>query len=127
LIAINVLVAPMAFSDTDKMERAMNAVIRSMAGLSVFAALAGPAVAQDVGTGEHIARTWCAGCHQVGKDDASPRNDAVPSFVSVAGMSSTTAAGLQAFLSTPHSKMPDYSLSRAEIKDVSAYILSLRR
>jgi hypothetical protein len=41
-------------------------------------------------------------------------------------MSSTTEAGLAAFLSTPHGKMPDYSLSRNEIRNVSAYILSLR-
>jgi hypothetical protein len=33
---------------------------------------------------------------------------------------------LHAFLSTPHHRMPDYSLSRQEIADISAYILSLK-
>jgi hypothetical protein len=40
-------------------------------------------------------------------------------------MASTTSTSLNAFLSTPHPSMPDYALSRQEIADVSAYILSL--
>ena len=55
------------------------------------------------------------------------RNDAVPSFVSVARMDSTTTTSLEVFLSTPHGRMPDYSLSRHDIANVSAYILSLRQ
>ncbi|HWC62361.1 MAG TPA: c-type cytochrome [Rhizomicrobium sp.] len=96
-----------------------------MAG-ALTAIAANAATAQDIAAGEHIATTWCAGCHQVGKEQPGARNDAVPSFVSVAKMSSTTATSLQVFLSTSHGKMPDYSLSRNEIRNVSAYILSLR-
>ena len=33
---------------------------------------------------------------------------------------------LDVFLQTPHHRMPDLHLSRTEIDDVSAYILSLR-
>jgi mono/diheme cytochrome c family protein len=94
--------------------------------LAAALSAAGPSMAQDIAAGERIAKTWCAGCHQVGKDQTGTRNDAVPSFPSIAGMSSTTAAGLRVFLSTPHGKMPDYSLSRNDIQNVSAYILSLR-
>jgi len=35
--------------------------------------------------------------------------------------------GLEVFLQTPHGRMPDLHLSRDEIDDVSAYILSLKR
>jgi mono/diheme cytochrome c family protein len=42
-------------------------------------------------------------------------------------MKTTTEMGLHAFLQTPHQRMPDLHLSREEIDDVAAYILSLRR
>jgi mono/diheme cytochrome c family protein len=86
------------------------------------------AFAQDVGAGETIAKTWCAGCHEVSANGPKSRSDATPpSFLSVANMSSTTAMSLSAFLSTSHPRMPDYTLSRNDIANVSAYILSLRK
>jgi hypothetical protein len=39
---------------------------------------------------------------------------------------STTALSLRVFLQTPHAQMPDLHLSRDEIDDLAAYILSLR-
>lgn len=93
-----------------------------------LAASAGGAAAQNPAEGERIAKTWCAGCHRV--DSEAPRvasSDAVPSFASIARMNSTTETSLEVFLSSPHARMPDYSLSREEISDVSAYILSLRK
>ncbi len=54
-------------------------------------------------------------------------NDAVPSFSSIAQIGSITQTSLEVFLSTPHARMPDYSLTRDEIRDVSTYILSLRK
>jgi mono/diheme cytochrome c family protein len=83
-----------------------------------------PAVAQDVEAGRQIAQRWCSACHEIGT--APVKNDVSPSFWSIARMSSTTAMSLHAFLSTPHHRMPDYSLSRQEIADLSAYILSLK-
>lgn len=83
--------------------------------------------AQDISAGMRIAKTWCGGCHQIDRQERKAGNDAVPSFPSVAQMNSTTAMSLSAFLSTPHGRMPDYALSRIEIQNVSAYILSLRR
>jgi hypothetical protein len=44
----------------------------------------------------------------------------------LAAQTSITPMALDAFLQTPHHRMPDLHLSRAEIDDVSAYILSLR-
>ena len=94
--------------------------------LAAIFSFAGNASAQDVLAGEQIAKTWCSGCHAVDSQDRRAGNDAIPSFSSVAKMTSTTSTSLTVFLSTPHGRMPDYSLSRNEITNVSAYILSLR-
>lgn len=92
--------------------------------------LATPALAQvptgDVAAGAQIAKTWCANCHVV---TASPARagDSVPGFAAIAGRASTTVMSLQVFLQTPHAQMPNYQLSRQEIDDVSAYLLSLKK
>lgn len=105
----------------------MRAVSLSL-GLVVLIGAVAPVAAQDRANGERIAKTWCAACHRVGPDvPAIGANDAAPSFSSVAQMRSTTESSLNAFLSTSHARMPDYSLTRKEIADVSAYILSLRK
>ena len=97
---------------------------RLVTTLFAVAVLIPPAAAQDVAAGHQIARRWCSSCHEVGK--APVQNDVSPPFVAIARMPSTTTISLNAFLSTPHHRMPDYSLTRQEISDVSAYILSLR-
>lgn len=86
-----------------------------------------PVFAQEVEAGGQIAKTWCVGCHLIGQADQKVANDATPSFAAIAKMNTTTATGLEVFLSTPHTKMPDYTLTRDEIRDVSAYIMSLRK
>jgi len=83
--------------------------------------------AQNVEAGKHIAQTWCSGCHLIGAEGPKTGSDATPSFSSIAQEKSTTAISLAAFLSTPHPRMPNYVLSRTEMRDVSAYILSLRK
>ena len=87
--------------------------------------MANPAAAQDVERGNRIAQQWCRGCHQV-EPLAKQQKNIPPSFSSVAKMPSTTSLSLAAFLSSSHRNMPDYILTRQEIRDVSAYILSLR-
>jgi len=101
----------------------------AVARLAWFAALlilTRGAHAQDIQAGEKIARTWCAGCHQVGRNPKAG-SDAVPPFATVAASKGMTTTALAVFLSTPHGKMPDYSLSRQQIRDVSAYIMSIKR
>jgi mono/diheme cytochrome c family protein len=86
---------------------------------------ANAAHAHDIGNGKVIAQVWCANCHSVDPANQRPANDATPSFAAIAGKKSTTAASLAAFLTTRHGGMPDLTLSRSEIDDVAAYILSL--
>ena len=84
------------------------------------------AFAQQAEAGHQIAKTWCAGCHQVERTGQATQSDAIPSFASIARMKSTTLTSLQVFLSTPHAQMPDYTLTRDEIRNVSSYIMSLK-
>jgi mono/diheme cytochrome c family protein len=98
--------------------------------VAVSALVVPPAVAQDAGdrlAGRELATRWCSSCHVVDPTQQRQGSDAVPTFASIAAMQSTTAASLRAFLSTPHTPMPDFSLSRDDIANVSAYILSLRK
>jgi mono/diheme cytochrome c family protein len=97
----------------------------AIAGMVLFA-MFGEAMAQPVDAGYQIAKTWCSGCHEIGRESGKPANDAVPSFSSIARLKSTSRTSIEVFLSTPHPKMPDYTLTRDEIRAVSAYILSLK-
>jgi mono/diheme cytochrome c family protein len=85
----------------------------------------GAARAQDVKVGKAIARVWCSNCHLVDPQEQRTARDGVPTFLAIARMKSTTEISLAAFLKAPHGGMPDATLSRKEIQDVSAYIVSL--
>lgn len=91
--------------------------------------IGGSAAAAEIGDrdqGRQIANRWCAECHDI--TGTMPRlTDGPPSFLSIANRTETTAAGLRAFLHTPHGKMPDLSLTRAEIDDLIAYLLAMKR
>lgn len=103
-------------------------VSRRMLRLAVVAGglvAAMPALAfdGDPEAGEKVARLWCANCHTVAADQAVGSPDA-PSFASLANRPDITADGLSVFLVNPHPPMPDMNLTRDEIADVIAYIMS---
>jgi len=79
----------------------------------------------DVNRGHELAKTWCTGCHLVEAQEMTAK-DAVPSFNAVAETQSTTALSLKAFLQTRHRNMPDWWLTRKQVDDIVAYIMSLR-
>jgi len=81
------------------------------------------AAGQDAQEGYRVAKRWCASCHIVEGRDVS---DTAPSFAQVANDPAITAAGLRTWLSSPHSSMPDFNLSRGEIDQIIAYIESLK-
>ncbi len=104
----------------------MRATIPSVLTAWLLVALAMPAaVAADLADGKALAEKWCSHCHLTGPGQKRA-GDAAPTFTSIARMPSTTEMSLKAFLQTPHVRMPDYQLTRAEIDDLTAYILSLR-
>jgi mono/diheme cytochrome c family protein len=101
---------------------------KSVAFLSVgLLFLSCVAHAQDVTEGHLLAGRWCSACHAVEDVVRGPVQDAAPSFLSIARMPSTTEMSLTAFLITPHPAMPDFSITRKEIRDVVAYILLLKQ
>ena len=89
----------------------------------------GPAAAQalggDIAAGQKLAEEWCSSCHAVGPKETAAKDNA-PSFLAIATMPSTTALSIQAWLQTPHPQMPNWQLTRNQIADIDAYILSLR-
>jgi mono/diheme cytochrome c family protein len=87
----------------------------------------GASTASDVTAGRSLAERWCSNCHVVGPAQQRGTSIGVPPFSAIAQMSSTTPMSLPAFLMTPHPPMPDLHLTRDEIDDVAAYILSLKR
>lgn len=88
-----------------------------------LAGLCAPARAADAAHGAVIAKRWCAACHVVAADQRSANADAPP-FADVAVRQPDDKA-IAAFLTDPHPKMPDMSLTRQEIADIVAYIRSL--
>lgn len=91
-----------------------------LVGLSIRAPSAS---AQDVQMGYIVAQRSCASCHEIEKSRF--RSDLRPSFATIASRPGTTAMSLEILLANPHYRMPDY-LTRQEIADVSAYIVSLK-
>jgi len=97
--------------------------------LMMAGSIAGVA-AQDEGdavAGRQLAENWCSSCHIVGPGQRRGTSTGAPTFTSIASHKEITRMALLVFLQTPHDRMPDLHLSRHEIDDVSAYILSLRR
>jgi mono/diheme cytochrome c family protein len=95
-----------------------------LVGAAVMTALA-PTHKADIEAGQALAQRWCSNCHTV-ETDARSAKDAAPSFRAIARKKSTTSGTLHGFLQLPHANMPDWTLTRDEIDDLVAYILSLK-
>jgi mono/diheme cytochrome c family protein len=69
----------------------------------------------------------CAACHAVlPNDDASPLAQA-PSFQSVADTPGMTEMALTVWLQSSHPTMPNIVLKQDDLRNVVAYIRSLKR
>ena len=79
----------------------------------------------DSSNGRRISQMVCINCHLV-----SPEGQAavvgVPSFLAIANHAGQTAEKLAAAIIIPHPPMPSIQLTNSEMRDVIAYILSLR-
>lgn len=84
-----------------------------------------PVSAQDL-DGRVLAERWCMACHVVERAPRAATADGVPTFPAIASKPGTTAASLNDYLSTGHTRMPDFQLSRGERNALVSYILSLR-
>ena len=92
----------------------------------VLALLPLTAAAQGPGEGRPLAERWCMACHVVERESPAISPDRGPSFPVIAAKPGTTAESLRRYLSTGHTHMPDFVLSRFESDALIAYIQSLR-
>jgi mono/diheme cytochrome c family protein len=80
-----------------------------------------------VARGKDIAERFCAGCHAIdGRQGSTVQGIDVPSFRALADRPYRTPERLQSFIMTPRHPMPAIPLELSEIRDVIAYIRSLK-
>jgi mono/diheme cytochrome c family protein len=75
--------------------------------------------------GKTLATRWCASCHVVSAEQESATTEAPP-FETIAKRPADELEKLELFLASPHAPMPPLDLSRTEIRDLIAYITSLK-
>ncbi len=98
------------------------------AALLALPALAAPALAlDDPAAGKAIAMRWCASCHLVEGGQATAPAAGVPSFAAIAAKPGQSAERIAGAIVAPHPPMPDLQLSRQQIADLAAYILSFKK
>jgi mono/diheme cytochrome c family protein len=76
--------------------------------------------------GLRLAREVCAPCHLVVKEAGGSTNPDAPTFEAIARTSGLTSAALTVMLQTPHRNMPNIVIKGDDLKNIIAYILSLK-
>jgi mono/diheme cytochrome c family protein len=92
--------------------------------LTLTAAQAQPA--GDARRGRELAVRLCTNCHVVDRAASGSVRADVPTFPAIASRQGVTPERLAGAIIIPHPAMPGVQLSTAEIRDVVAYILSLK-
>lgn len=82
----------------------------------------------DPENGRIISRALCTNCHVIeeGSSGAAVNAD-VPSFPAIANKPGQSAERISTWLLSVHGPMPNAHLTRKELRDLSAYIMSLRK
>jgi cytochrome c len=114
------------------MNNSEGAIMGRLCGFAVGMVLtAVPATlsAQEVGDpqqGSAFAQRVCAACHAVEHGQPSSPNPQAPTFDAIAKTPGTTEMALYAFLRTSHRTMPNLILTKDDISNVVAYVLSMK-
>ncbi|RTL72251.1 MAG: c-type cytochrome [Hyphomicrobiales bacterium] len=111
------------------MKLSMIAAAAGFAVLSVASAAAQPRLGLgDAAAGKQLAERLCATCHAVAPaaTATATANTDIKSFASIAARPNLTAEQLAGRIIIPHPAMPDTQLKVSEIRDIIAYILSLK-
>jgi mono/diheme cytochrome c family protein len=98
--------------------------------LPLFAslALAGVTSKPDPVAGKALAEKLCTNCHLVGSaQQQQPANADVPTFQEIANREEQSAGAIVARIILPKHPMPQIPLTKAELSDLAAYILTLRK
>lgn len=98
-----------------------------IAGVALSGSAVRAQIHPDARTGQKIAEKLCVTCHIVGREAASASVPAdVPSFERIANKPGQTVEAIAGRIVVPHPPMPQIELTREEIGDLAAYIISLR-
>jgi len=81
----------------------------------------------DVQAGERLAHNLCINCHVVDARGPVNRTDRIPAFSWIANQPGKTATSITVWLNISHPTMPNFTLRDDQIRDVAAYITSLRK
>lgn len=96
------------------------------AAILLGSAHAAPAQEGDATAGQAYAKEVCAACHAVlPNEQISPLAQA-PTFQKVANMPGMTEMALSVWLQTSHPTMPNIILKPDDLRNVVAYIVSLK-
>ncbi len=74
-----------------------------------------------------MAERLCATCHMHPGQGEKASASGVPSFIAVANREGQTAEGVEAWLQSVPPMMPNHRLTRDEIFNLAAFIMSLRK
>jgi cytochrome c len=93
------------------------------ASIAILIVAAGPGYAEggDVASGHRLAQIWCGACHQVGTEDSAKLTPSLPELARL-----WSAPMLEKYLRSSHQNMPNFMLTATQIKDISAYLSSLK-
>jgi len=87
----------------------------------VATAVTAQAEGADVASGQRLAQIWCGSCHQIGVGDSLKPTPSLPELARL-----WSAPKLENYMRTSHANMPNFMLTEAQIKDISAYVSSLK-
>ena len=96
----------------------------ALAALLAMSSVAQAEEAGHVEAGHAYAKKVCTECHAVERGETEILNP--PSFQNVANSPGITERALAVWLRNPHPNMPDFILDEADMKNVIAYIMSLK-
>ena len=89
-----------------------------------------PALAQqgsaDLTRGQELAANMCSFCHDVTRDQSGQALDEVPSFARIASKPYQSPQAVAELIIFPHPDMPKVSFTASDLRDIIAYIMSLK-
>ena len=81
---------------------------------------------EDAKRGRQLAEKLCVNCHVIAPDHANVAGEAAQAFSAMAALPGQTRERLAGKIVVPHPDMPAVPLTRSEIRDLVAYIISLK-
>jgi mono/diheme cytochrome c family protein len=105
----------------------MKTVILIAAAALLVPAQAATAQEADIEAGGAYAEQVCAACHAVLPNEAFSPLAAAPTFQSVADTPGMTEMALTVWLQSSHPTMPNIVLKQDDLRNVVAYIRSLKK